>query len=87
MQQEEAAEEKALPCARKLAGDNKDKKKSNWGRPLARSVAAPPSVPLPTTPLLTLLVAPERERQRGGRRRERDSGQPWWSVNESTNDD
>ena len=38
VQQEEAAEEKALPCARKLAGDNKDKKKSNWGRPLARSV-------------------------------------------------
>ena len=31
-----------------------------------------------------------RSGERGGgqrRRRERDSGQPWWSVNESTNDD
>ena len=59
MQEEEAAEEEALPRARKPAGDNKDKK-------VELGSSAPP--PMPTTPLLTLLVgvvpALERERER-----------------------
>ena len=86
-EEEKAVEEEALPLARaSRRRGGQQGQKSRIG--VVRSLVAPPPVPMPTTPLLTLLVAPERERGEGRRRRrERDSGQPWWSVNESTNDD
>ena len=83
-QQEEATEEEeALPRARMLAGDNKDKKVElgSSARSLSRCAAAAAIA----NDAITNFA--RRSGERGKEERERDSGQPWWSVNESTNDD
>ena len=65
-EEEKAVEEEALPLARaSRRRGGQQGQKSRIG--VVRSLVAPLPVPLPTTPLLTLLVAPEREREgRGG---------------------